>query len=264
MVIAQAACSPAFRIADAAVIFDAVEAHRRRRQAEFAKDAGAEAALEGEVVHGHHRRRRRGLAVAHVGERQRRLPVMRMHHVRHVAGDRAGRDVRAGEAQRGEAPPVVGPVGAGGVAVWSARPVEEMRRIEHQKVEAGRLGRQDRDLAAMQRRIAMQWRGLPCCLQHLREARDQRPRRHALPGERDRQGAGHVGQPACLDQGKNLGRDRENLHQKSLPCMPIPQVPSLSIISWVIRQMPFSETRNRLASLTGSSPTTSPSGMRTP
>ena len=39
---------------------------------------------------------------------------------------------------------------------------------------------------------------------------------------------------------------------------------NLSIISCVTRQMPFSETRKRLASRMGSSPTTSPSGILTP
>jgi hypothetical protein len=42
------------------------------------------------------------------------------------------------------------------------------------------------------------------------------------------------------------------------------QVPSRSSIACVIRQMPFSVRRKRRASLSGSSPTSSPSGMVTP
>ena len=39
------------------------------------------------------------------------------------------------------------------------------------------------------------------------------------------------------------------------------QAESLSIIGWVIRQMPLSVRRKRLASSSGSSPTTRPSGI---
>ena len=40
-----------------------------------------------------------------------------------------------------------------GVAVGTAGPVEEMRRVEHEQVEPGDLGGEHRRLAAVQRRI---------------------------------------------------------------------------------------------------------------
>ena len=50
----------------------------------------------------------------------------------------AAADVGGGVAQRREAPPIVGPVLAVGAEIGIARPVEEMRRVEHEEVEAGR------------------------------------------------------------------------------------------------------------------------------
>src|SRR5690606_23339111 len=142
--------------------------------------------------------------------------------------------------------------------------VEQMRRVEHQKVEPGRGGGKDRSLAAVHGRISMHWRASFDRLQLLRKAGNERSGRNALPAKSNLQRAGNVDPSAGLDQWIDLGRDRENLHQVSLSRIRIRQLPSLSIISCVIRQMPFSETRNRFASSAGSSPTTSPSGMRTP
>ena len=59
------------------------------------KDRGAELALEGEIVDGDHRRHADRRAEAHIGQRQRRLPVMGMDDIRRIAGDRAGGDVGA-------------------------------------------------------------------------------------------------------------------------------------------------------------------------
>src|SRR5690348_17379325 len=44
-------------------------------------------------------------------------------------------------------------VGARSVAVGAARAVEEMRRVEHEKVEPGDLDSMDRSLAALQQRV---------------------------------------------------------------------------------------------------------------
>jgi hypothetical protein len=71
---------------DAAVIFDAVERHRRGGRPSSLKIEAPKLPLKGEVVHGHHRGSAfRPLAIAHIGRRHRRLPVMGMHDIRPVA-----------------------------------------------------------------------------------------------------------------------------------------------------------------------------------
>src|SRR4029079_3353846 len=84
----------------------------------------------------------------------------------------------------------------------------------------------------------------------------QRDRLDAVLAQRERQRADDVGEAAGLDEGGDFRGDGENLdagHRSNL-----------SIIGWVIKQMPPSVRRNRAASSSMSSPTTSPAGMRTP
>src|SRR3712207_3364068 len=87
-------------------------------------------------------------------------------------------------------------------------------------------------------------------LQHGRIAGNERENRHGLPSKGGRKGSGDVGQSACFDDGKDLGRNGQNLQR--------PHPANLSIMGLVIRQMPFSVRRKRWASSSGSSPTTSP------
>ena len=87
-------------------------------------------------------------------------------------------------------------------------------------------------------------------------ARNERAHRYALACQRGRQCADHIGQAAGLDQRIDLGGDCENAQRLHLP--------NRSIIGCVIRQMPRAVRRKRLASSTGSSPTTSPAGICTP
>ena len=93
--------------------------------------------------------------------------------------------------------------------------------------------------------------------QHRRIARDQGAHLDILGGQRRRQRAGHIGEAAGLDQ-----RDRFRTRPRERASGFIEH--SLSIIGWVIRQMPLSVRRKRSASSSGSSPTTRPGGMRTP
>ena len=60
----------------------------------------------------------------------------------------AAADVGRGEGQRGEAPPVVRPVLAVGAEIGIAGAVEEVRRVEDDEVETGRLARDERRGAA--------------------------------------------------------------------------------------------------------------------
>ena len=63
----------------------------------------------------------------------------------------------------------------------------------------------------------------------------------------------HVHPGPAVDVGRVFLGEQRDLHRSSA-----------SIIGWVTRQTPRSVRRNRLASNSGSSPTTRPSGMRTP
>src|SRR5689334_15527854 len=94
------------------------------------------------------------------------------------------------------------------------------------------------------------------CPQHPRIARHQRADRHTLSRKRDRQSARDIREATCLDQREDLGDDSENVERRHYP--------RRSSIGWVIRHIPLSVRRKRSASASGSSPTTSPSGIRTP
>ena len=191
--------------------------------------------------------------IAEIGGQQPGLPVVGVDDVRLPVGDRALGDGGAGLAQGCESLGVVGPVVAGGGGVGSAVAVEQMRRIQAQHRQAFRRARPDAGRAAHEIGEAVDGFRLFQRRQHRAVAGDQRSDRDPVPGQRRGQGAHDVRQPAGLDQREHLGRDGENVHYLSA-----------SIIGCVIRQMPRSVRRKRAASSTGSSPTTSPSGMQTP
>jgi hypothetical protein len=88
-----------------------------------------------------------------------------------------------------------------------------------------------------------------------RVARDEGPNLDVLAGKRSRQRADDIGKPPCLYEREDLRRDGENFQ--------FTHCASLSIMGLVIKVTPLSVRRNRLASSSGSSPTTRPSGMRT-
>src|SRR5262245_10904193 len=91
--------------------------------------------------------------------------------------------------------------------------------------------------------------------QQLRITRHQSYYGDAMNFQGSRKGPHNIAKTAGLYERIDFGNHRENLHAAS---------PILSIIACVIRQTPFSVRRKRLASSTGSSPTTSPGGTRTP
>ena len=101
---------PGLEEADAAIIFDAVDRKGTRRQAELGEDPQPKCpwkAMLWMVITVACRGRS---AVAQIGGRQRRLPVMRMDDIGQLARDRAAGDVGRRPGERGEALPVVGPV----------------------------------------------------------------------------------------------------------------------------------------------------------
>ena len=130
-----------------------------------------------------------------------------------------------------------------------------MRSVDGEQVEAGRVAGEDARRPAEQ--IGVIVRGL--CVgelgDHRRVGRHEGPDLDPFAGERRGQRADDVGEPPGLDEREDLRGDRENFQPAHCA--------SLSIIGWVIKVTPLSVRRNRLASSSGSSPTTRPSGMRT-
>src|SRR3546814_9243425 len=86
-------------IADAAVIFDAVDRKGMRRKAEPGEDIGAVLPLEGDVVDCHQARNGGAFSIAQIGGKQARLPVMDMHEIRPPAFHAAERYLRAGASK---------------------------------------------------------------------------------------------------------------------------------------------------------------------
>ena len=80
---------------------------------------------------------------------------MGVHDVGQEPGDVAEGDVDGGAAERAEAAPVVGMVGAGAVAVGAAGPVVERGAVEDDQRQPGDLGREQPGRHAEQRRIVV-------------------------------------------------------------------------------------------------------------
>src|SRR6266700_4439389 len=131
-----------------------------------------------------------------------------------------------------------------------------MRRIEHEQVEvpmgaaeqAGRSAKEIRYVAEYFRRRQR--------LDDIGISRHQGPRFDVIGSQRGRERADDIGKASRFDDRIDFGSDGKNAKWR--------HASSLSIIGWVIRVMPCAVVRNRLASNSGSSPTTRPSGMWTP
>ena len=213
-------------------------------------------ALEGEVVDGEDRLRTRSAVVMEIDRRQRGLPIVGVNDVGRVAGDRAFGEVGADPRQRGETMGVVAPVAPVRAEIGIADAIEEMRRVEHEHVEAGGAAGEHPRRPAEQLGVGVDRLGGFELGQHRRIAGQQGADGDVLARQRRRQRAGDVGEAAGLDQRIDLGSDRKDGERGHFAI--------LSSIGWVISVTPPSVRRNRLASSTGSSPTTSPSGMTTP
>ena len=220
------------------------------------EDRGRKAALEGDVVDGHHGLRRPGPCVAEPSRGEAGLPVVAMDDVGHEGIDRALADIGRRTAKCCEALPVVRPVGAVGSEIGAAGPIEQLWRVEDDEVQPSGGPGDKPGLGAEQALVALEDLGRAECAENVRVARQHHPHLDIVGGERLGQGARDIGKAAGLDQREDFGSDREDTHRVGYP--------SRSIIVWVIRQMPLSVRRKRRASSSGSSPTTSPSGMRTP
>ena len=109
----SANCRPAFRIADAAVIFDAVDREGARRQAELGEQH-RRGNCPGRRGCGWSSRSpgRGAAAVAQIGRHQARLPVMGMHDVGHEARHQPLPDVGGDAASAAKRQRIVRPVAA--------------------------------------------------------------------------------------------------------------------------------------------------------
>ena len=121
-------------------MLDAVDAPGLRRQSQPAEQVGRKLALVGEIVHGEHGRRTTVAAIGEIGHREPGLPVMAVQNIRREARDGMNADLRGDPSERAEAERVVGPVAAVVRHIRIALPAEEMRRIQHEQIEAADLG----------------------------------------------------------------------------------------------------------------------------
>ncbi len=202
-----------------------------------------------------HHRRRGALGEAQIGGNEPRLPVMRMHDIGLPAGKQPAGQLGPDPGQTREPLSVVGPIHSAGVHIGIARTAEEMRRIDRQDAGAVHAGGEQCRRAAEEIGDRLHRLGRWQRRQHRRIPRQQRGDDHILLRQRAGQRARDIGQSPRLDERKELGGDGQDLQ--------LAHRSSASIIGCVMRQMPEAERRNRLASSSGSWPTTRPSGMFT-
>ena len=95
--------------------------------------------------------------------------------------------------------------------IGTARAVEEVRRVEHQEIEAGMAHREQLGRAAEQRLEPVDGLAAADLAHDVGIARQHRAHRDVVGGERTRQRARHVGEAARLDQREDLRGDRQDL-----------------------------------------------------
>ena len=204
--------------ADAAVIFDAVDRERRGGRPSCAEDRRRKVALEGEVVDRHHGSRAR--PPRRSADRRARAPPASRGRGRLRPERRRSRRGRCPPPTRASAAKrcaVVGPVVAVGAEIGIAGAVEEMRRVEHEQVEPGRLAGERRAPARRRDRrtrapaSASASLAITAGIARERACASRRLRAASARGQR----AGHVGEPAGLDQRKDLRGDGQNLQRRS-------------------------------------------------
>ena len=178
-----------------------------------------EQALKGHVVDRQQAGRRRPAAELEVRGGQARLPVVEVHDVRLPAIDPADGDSRRGAAQGTVAQVVVGPVAAVGAEVGIAGPVEQPGRIQDHEIDACGPRADDTRPPAGQPPERAGFGVFGKCRLHGRIARHQDAHLDAQPRQGARQGAGHVGEAARLDEGHALGGDGQCLHRNYSPLL---------------------------------------------
>ena len=197
----------------------------QRRQRRCRKQA-----LVSQVVHREHRGRRVAACPgkrAHIGGGQAGMPVVAVNDVGHPVRVQALPEQGGRPAQRRKALRVVGPVSTVRPEVGVAGAVKQLRRI--QRVQRQRQARQGQPIQGGrgQRRC-----GAPRCgasgqgrhqapvrggLRHRRKAGHQEPNIAAQRLQGRRQAGADIGQPAGLEERKQLGTHIQNLHASAPP-----------------------------------------------
>lgn len=137
---------------------------------------------------------------------------MRMHDIRPPIGQKAAGDFGTCEGQRREAPPIVGEVLAGGIHIGTARPVVIGRGVEHEDIEPLMRGGENARGLAEQVVETGDHLDLAEPLHDRGITGHQRAHVHAMPGKRDRQRAGDVGEASRLDEREYFGCHRKDVH----------------------------------------------------
>ena len=186
-----------------------------RRQAQGGEGGPVEQPLVGQVVDGEHRGRTFGLQRQQGGD-QAGLPVVGMQDIGAPAepGPVTG-DLHQGAGEDGEAPGIVRPVMAVGADVGVAGAVEAGRGIHQPDLDlsVGQAGFQQAYLFTGAGDLeGGDGPGVVHFLQHAAIGGQHQPQVVAQVAERPRQGAGHVGQAARLDQGVGLAGGEQDLH----------------------------------------------------
>ena len=200
--------------------------------------------------------RARAAIIGEIGGGQPRLPIMPVHNagpkLRTFPQREASRDL----AKRSEPEGIIRPIKPIRSHIGATRTREEMRSIEHEKVEPSGVCTQH--LGATTEKVRLDQHGLGSVdlAHHCRISRNERHHRDTFGGKRPSKRAGNIGKAPGLDQRIDFRNDREDRD--------LAHAPSLSIICWVMRTIPSPVRRNRLASASISSPTTRPSGIFTP
>ncbi len=255
---------PGLEKPDPAVAFDSVHRPRCGRQAQLREDVGWVISLKRHVVDGDDARHSTPSlegGKAQIGGHHPRLPVMCVDKVECAALHCTARNVSGGTGKGSKAAPVIVPVAPACIGVRPAFARKQRGRIEHQQRLSAQFSRQQPGRRAQQRVPAVHHLCLFTKLrQHRRIAGDEARQLYPLRRQRRWQRAGHIGKPAGLDERGGLRRHRKDAHRHAYSL----RLYSFAIMSRVTSTTPLSDTRNRCASSTGSSPITMPSGMRTP
>ena len=167
-------------------------------------------ALKSDVVDGDRRARAWSVGIVKIGGSERGLPVVRVDDFRPVPVDRAAPDVGGDASQRGEAARIVRPIEPVRAKVGVAWPVEEMRRVDGEQVETGRLSGDDAGRRAEEMVVVASRRSVGELGQDRRVGGHERSDLDAFTRQHAGQRADHVREPPGLHQREDLRGDGEN------------------------------------------------------
>lgn len=141
------------------------------------------------------------------------MPVVGVNDIRSPVLEEAACDLRGNEGKSGEALPVVRIVHPMLIGVGTARPVEEPRRIEHEKLEPRGSPGKERGGISKETIIALNGLSVVQGFDDGPIARHQRSHTNTMRFQCLWKRTGHIGEPAGFHQGEYLSRHGENVHR---------------------------------------------------